>query len=568
MLTARTQTLSKRGCTIENASEIFQLHANNSCNEYKYTIKNKFKVLNECELYLRTQHHDTEILYVKLKPCPAGFVLENGMCICDPLLKSEPVLLSSCHLDNGTIMRPENSWIAAETDDVEYLHTYLVSLHCPLQYCLPYSSHLNLSNPDSQCQFNRTGILCTKCRKDLSVVFGSRHCKPCTNYYLLIIIPFIIITFLTLIFIFIFNLTVANGAISILIFYVDIVGINVSNYFPQCRSFLCSFIPSDEIGLCFYNGMTTYAKIWSYLCYPLYIIFLAVLLILASRYSVIFQRLTARRALPVLATLFLLSFTGLLRTTSLVLFYFKTIIYIPGGYTSLVWGVDASVSMYEPKFILLYIVCSILFLVLLIFSALLLFTKELLQFKIINRIKPLLDVYLGPYKHEFPYWTGLQLLIRTAIFGLTAINRDMNLMISTILLAVMLYIQGIVQPFKSKFHNFQQSLVLLDIIVINIISLYNRDNNFQAFKVGSILMYAGSFYFIIAYIIFHCIMHTFGNNINRSKTMLMVCLTSWKQSMVSKKKMADIMRMKSVRRKVADVTYNFQEFQEPLIGLD
>ena len=568
MLSARTQSLPEHGCTIENASEIFQLHTNNGCNEYKYTIKNNVKALNECELYLGTQHHDTEILYVKLKPCPAGFVLDNGMCICDPLLKSEPLLLSSCNLDNGTILRPENSWVEAKTDNVEYSHTYLVSLHCPLKFCLPHPSYHNLSSPDSQCQLNRAGILCTKCRKGLSVVFGSRHCKPCTNYYLLIIIPFITITFLLLIFIFMFNLTVANGAITILIFYMDIVGINVLNYFPQCISILCIFIPSDEIGLCFYNGMTTYAKMWLYLCYPLYIIFLAVLLILASRYSVIFQRLTARRALSVLATLFLLSFTGLLRTTSLVLFYFKTIIFMPGKHTSLVWGVDASVELYGFKFILLCIVCSILFLILLIFSALLLFTKELLQFKIINRIKPLLDVYLGPYKHEFPYWTGLQLLMRTAIFGLTALDYDMSLMISTILLSVLLYIQGIVQPYKSKFHNFQQSLVLLDIIVINIISLYNRDNNSQVFKVVSILIYTGSFYFIIAYIIFHCIMHTFGKSINRGKIMLVACFTRWKQRMTSEKKMTEMMRITSVRRKVADVTYNFQEFQEPLIGLD
>ena len=560
-----TATVHKNGCIIENVSEIFQLHKNHSCNEYKYIIK--YHTFHECQLYLRTQEHDTEILYVELKPCPAGFVLESDMCVCDPLLKSEPVLLSSCHLDDETILRPKNSWITAETNAFDYSHTYFVSLHCPLQYCLPHSSHLNLSDPDSQCQFNRTGVLCTQCQKGLSAVFGSPHCKHCTNYYLLIIVPFFIVTFLLMLLIFLFNLTITDGGINIFIFYVDIVGINISKYFPRCHSVLCMFAPSDKIETCFYNGMDNYAKMWLHLSYPLYLILIAVLLIILSRYSVIFQRLTAQRALPVLATLFLLSFTGLLRTVSLVLFYFKTVTRIPGKHTTLVWGVDTSVLLHEPKFIVLYIVCIIFFFILLIFNALLLFTKELLRFKTINKIKPLLDVYLGPYKYGFSYWTGLQLLIRTATFGLTAIDRDMNLMMNSILLVVLLWIQGIVQPFKSKFHNFQQSLVLLDIIVINIITLYNRGSNSQAFKVVSIIIYAVSLYFV-AYIIFHCVIHAFGKIINKSKTAFMICFAIWKQKITSKKKIAEITRMASVKRKVGDVTYNYQEFQEPLIEID
>ena len=559
-----TAAVHKNGCKLENASEIFQSHEKHGCNEYKYRIK--YGAFNECELYLRTQQHDTEILYVKLKPCPAGFVLERDTCICDPLLKSEPILMSSCNLDNETILRPANSWITAETNILRS-YTYFASLDCPLQYCLPHPSHLNLSDPDSQCQFNRTGDLCTQCQKGLSAVFGSPHCKHCSNYYLLIIVPFFIVTFLLIVLIFMFNLTITDGGINTFIFYIDIVGINISVYFPHCHSILCMFAPSDEIETCFYNGMDNYAKMWLFLCYPLYLILIAVLLIIVSRYSVIFQRLTAQRALPVLATLFLLSFTGLLRTVSLVLFYFKTVTRIPGKHTTLVWAVDTSISLHEFKFIVLYIVCIIFFCILLIFNALLLFTKELLRFKAINKIRPLLDVYLGPYKHSFSYWTGLQLLIRTATFGLTAIDRDMNLMLNTILLVTLLWIQGIVQPFKSKFQNFQQSLVLLDIIIINTITLYNRDSNSQASKVVSIMIYAGSSYFI-AYIIFHCIKHAFGKIINKSKATIMIYFTIWKHRIRSTRKVAERMRMASVKRKVSDVTYNYQEFQEPLIEID
>ena len=566
MLTAKTQGMPPEGCIIENVLEIFQMHRSYGCNEYTYTIK--YNSSNECELYLRTQQDDTEIIYVKLKPCPPGFALEHGMCICDPLLKSEPLLVSTCSLDNETILRPENSWITAEHAN-NYSYTYHVSSYCPFHYCLPYPSHLNLSNPDSQCWYNRAGTLCTECQKGLSAVFGSFTCQHCTNHYLLITVPYFIITFLILALIFMFNLTIANGTISIFIFYIDTVTINLSIYFPHCQSVICMFVPSNhQIDTCFYNGMNMYAKMWIYLCYPLYIILIAVLMIIASRHSVIFQRLTAQRALSVLATLFLLSFTGLLHTVSMVLFYFKTVTSIPGEHKTLIWAVDTSTTLLGPKFIALYIVCLIFFLVLLSYNVLLLFTKELLQFKTVNKIKPFLDVYLGPYKHRFSYWTGLQLLIRIAISGLVAMDRDANLMTSTILLVVLLWIQAIAQPFKRKFQNFQQSLVLVNIIVINIISLYNRNNNHQAFIAISVLIHGGSFYFI-AYIIFHCIRRAFGKTIDRHKATFMRYYIIWKQTIMNKKKLTEKrIRMESLRHKISDVTYNYKEFQEPLIEID
>ena len=79
--------------------------------------------------------------------------------------------------------------------NVDNSHTYQISLHCPFDYCLPYSSHPNLSNPDSQCQFNRTGVLCGRCKEDLSVVFGTSQCKQCSNYYLFLLLLFILVGF-------------------------------------------------------------------------------------------------------------------------------------------------------------------------------------------------------------------------------------------------------------------------------------------------------------------------------------------------------------------------------------
>ena len=114
-------------------------------------------------------------------------------------------------------------------------------------------------------------------------------------------------------------------------------------------TFLYTFTSLTNLDLgiqtCFYNGMDDYAKIWLQLAFPFYLIFIATSLIITSRYSTTIQRLTARRALPVLVTLFLLSYTKILYTVSIVLFSYSTITQLPSEQSTLVWSVDANVPL-------------------------------------------------------------------------------------------------------------------------------------------------------------------------------------------------------------------------------
>ena len=139
------------------------------------------------------------------------------------------------------------------------------------------------------------------------------------------------------------------------------------------------------------------AKMWLQLAFPFYLIFIATSLIIKSRYSTKVQRLTACRALSVLATLFLFSYTKILLIVSSVLFSYSVIVHLPSRDTTIVWSIDANVSLLGIRFITLFIVCFILFLVLVPFNFILLFTRSLLRFNIITKFKPLLDAYQGPY---------------------------------------------------------------------------------------------------------------------------------------------------------------------------
>ena len=108
--------------------------------------------------------------------CLLGFAKYNEKCECDHALKLVEVF--TCNINERTILRPANSWITASTNN--YSHNYTVSQNCPFDYCLPHPSHLHLSYPNSQCQFNRSGLLCGQCQQGLSTVFGSSQCRTNT----------------------------------------------------------------------------------------------------------------------------------------------------------------------------------------------------------------------------------------------------------------------------------------------------------------------------------------------------------------------------------------------------
>ena len=439
-------------CMIADSNQLSQSHlTSHGCNNYSYTIWSNSRFITECKLFIGLNEMP-EMFFVQMKPCPVGFTLQSSKksCYCDELLMNNDILsIVSCNLDDETILRPPNSWISADTKNGSY--TYDVSSQCPFDYCSPYSSHLNLSNPDTQCQLDRSGVVCAECKQGLSTVFGSSYCKPCSNIYLLIIVPMAIVGIVLVIMLFTFNLTVTNGIINTLIFYVNIISINYSQFCFERHSPDCTILSLFNLDLgietCFYDGMDGYTKMWLQLAFPAYLMIIAFTLIIGSRHSYRLQRLTGTRVLKVLATLFLLSYTKILLTVCQVLFFFSTVTHLPNNQTTLVWSVDTGVKLFGVKFCILYSVCLGFFIILLIFNFLLLFPRMVSRWSFINYFKPLLDAYFGPYKQNYPFWTGLQLSIRSCFFGLSALPRNISLSSGAVLVGIVLCAHGILHPF-------------------------------------------------------------------------------------------------------------------------
>ena len=148
-------------------------------------------------------------IYVGLLPCPIGFTLQNGICECDSV---HSIIINRCYIDYSAAICPANSWIVAHTQTNNT--KYLISNNCPMDYCLPYSSDVNLLYPDLQCQFNRTGMLCSQCQHPLSMVFASSRCMKCTNVHILITIIVIVAGIVLVVLLYVHNLTVTKGTIN------------------------------------------------------------------------------------------------------------------------------------------------------------------------------------------------------------------------------------------------------------------------------------------------------------------------------------------------------------------
>ena len=547
-------------CKIAHQTELLNT-INNYSGILNYTIVSDNTDM--CELFLTISphlYHVYEAFYVKLLPCPVGFTLQNGICDCDPLL---PPDIDTCYIEQSVIRRPVTMWITAhvQSNDTKYL-----TGNCPMDYCLPYSSNILLTNPDTQCQFNRTGVLCSQCPHPLSMVFGSSRCMNCTNLHVLIAILIILAGILLVTLMYLLNLTVTNETINGIIFYANIISINdsvflIDNVYKPLRVFV-SFANLDlGIETCFYNRMDSYAKIWLQLFFPSYLIIIAISIIIASRYSPILLRLTYTRSLPVLATLFLLSYTGILRVVLTVLFSYSTITHLPSNHQQLVWSIDASVPLFGIKFTVLFVTCLILFLLLIPFNIILLFRRYLSWFRFINHFKPILDAFQGSYKDKYYYWVGVHITLRSIFYALYAFQPNLRLMLAVIILIFFVCYFGYIQPYKNKAVNIQELLLLVNLTILHAVSYHN---NKIAFFIISNVMISLAFIQFCTIMLCHFLIYTCHCNV----VIILVILKEKLMKLCSLRKPDDQHTIDISLLNIPERTYNYSEYRDGLVSDD
>ncbi len=252
--------------------------------------------------------------------------------------------------------------------------------------------------------------------------------------FLLLFLPFAIAGFLLVIFLFTCKVTVAAGTTSGLILYANIVAVNQSVLFPSGETnILTVFIAwlNLDLGIetCLLDGMDVYTRTWLQFVFPLYIWILVGIISLTSYYSMTVARIIGpTNPVSVLATLFLLSYTKLLRTI-IATFSFTTLDYSNDrGVT--VWVYDGNIGYIEGKHIPLFLAGLLAFLLLFLpYTLFLLFGQcieagsnhKLLSWANNLKVRSFLDAYHAPYKNRHRYWTGLLLVLRFVLFIVSAL---------------------------------------------------------------------------------------------------------------------------------------------------
>ena len=499
------ESLPTSACRIANQAELVHSMSNSSKTITLTIVSDSYK---ECELFLTAQpdlYSFYDVFIVQLLPCPVGFTFYNGICDCDPILLND---IEICYIDYSAIKRPANTWITArgQANNTEYLIS-----DCPMDYCLPYSSNVNLLHPDMQCQFNRTGILCSQCQHHLSMVFGSSKCMECTDLNISIIAIVMVAGVALVVSLYLLNLTVTIGNINGIIFYANIVSINDSvflendNVFIPLRMFI-SFLSLDlGIETCFYHGMDSYTKVWLQLFLPFYLMIIAASVIIASYFSTRILRLTLNKSVPVLATLFLLSYTGVLRTVSIMLFSYSTIIHLPSGNQQVVWSIDASVPLFSLKFTILFITCILLFLLLVLFNITLPLSRVLLQLKIKRGFKSLLRAFNSSYKNKSSFWITIHIITRNLFLAFYLVELNLQLIISCAVLILLIAYQGYTHPYKGKLVNIQELILLTNLTIMYAVSYLD---NTDIFTVVVNIMISLAFIQFCTIVLYHFLTYT------------------------------------------------------------
>ena len=432
--------------------------------------------------------------------CPIGFepsanTITKCECICDTKLSQ---YLANCNSSTESLLLKGDAWIfySNETDPPGYI----VHPHCPFDYCHSPSKNirinLNLPNgADSQCAYDRRGVLCGSCGENFSLSLGSSRCLHCQDHWPAVFVATVLAAMISgillVVFMLILNFTVTVGLINGLIFYANILASSSAVFFPQSKStFLKAFVAwlNLDIGIdvCFIKGLDTYTKTWLQLAFPVYIISLVVMVIVISQHSLRFTRLIGKKnPVATLATLILLSYAKLLSTTITILSY--AILHYPDGSKATVWLPDGSVKYFQGKHAALCIAAVFIILLGVPYTLLLFLWQWLVRvpkWKVFKwtrntKLNAFIATYHAPYNSKYRYWTGLLLLVRVILYvtaSVTAFSTPQSLpLITAILTGGLLFLKGVIgaKVYKKSIIDIFDTVINLNLLVFAMLTLYN-----------------------------------------------------------------------------------------------
>ena len=493
-------------------SDVVQNINSSSCTSLKYmimtfkrsnsvTLKLEAKFVGDMSFADRLTIFEPLLVTVPFKECPIGFShsSQTGKCECLPIL--HPIV--HCEIQNNSLSLTKDNWIGFDRTSKRILYSYGYSF----DYChWSQGMAINITDSDSrntQCRYNRVGILCGECKEHHSAVLGSSHCRDdCKQHHLLLVLVFGLAGIILVVVLIILNMTVTVGTLNGLMFYANMVQLSNTQYFqnriPGLTDILKVFIAWINLDLgittCLYKGMDDYAKAWLQFIFPLYIWLILGLIIYLSRRFSFASTLIGNNGIKVLATLVLLSYSKMLHA-AIATAHMKFIhhIQIDGSndHLHVCWIFDCNVPGFKGKHMPLFIAGFIVGLVLIPFTFVLLFIRHLNKisnwpfFCWVWKLKPLFDAYTGPFTNEARCWTGVLCFVRLVLFITTTFSSSglvsLTVGFSNIAAICLLFFGWLARTriYKKKWLHILESSFILNLGVLSMGTLYFHYSGFE-----------------------------------------------------------------------------------------
>ena len=435
------------------------------------------------------------IYYINVLPCPPGFLLFDGKCICHPIFDH---MLINCHIEDQTVYRPATVWMMYSKikRDIEYADD------CPFHYCLSSSIYIQLTDPDKQCNPNRKGILCGQCSVGYSAVFGSTRCKRCSNGWLASIGIFSAVIVATLL-LFIpvvdkIDVDLKGVNISGFALYINILNANRLNICTPINdhssfAFVLVSLLNFDLGfeMCFYNGMTEYAKLWLQLAFPVSLVCTLCLLMKCLKG-------TRSRNVKYILTLFLLTlYNKILQALCKEFFFYKKLHHLESGKTEYLWSVYPSIPLFSPLHLPYFILCLIATVMVIVINVVTLFPQVFGETCNSYLLFPSSVQSILKQKHK--YWLGVELFLRVVIVVLTALKPQLSLLLNTVVLIAFVCCLGFISPFKDIKNTILESVFTTSLIFIFMISLYYETELYCVVTNVTVILSLAAYIVMLAY---------------------------------------------------------------------
>ena len=156
----------------------------------------------------------------------------------------------------------------------------------------------------------------------------------------------------------------------------------------------------------------------------------------------------------------------------------------------------------------------------------------------------------------------MQLLVRVAFFGISSLDRDINLTIGIILLTILVGVHGLLHPFKNEIQNYQEVTLFFNLQVMYRFSIYGRESISK--NIVNILTALAAVHFI-SIVLHHIIIYTcsgvtrnkLGHSFNK--------LTQWIKCSCNRPSIQEF-EFGNIVNSIPEVTHRYNEFQESLVG--